>query len=680
MKTILLHRHLPRLRASARHLLSILLALPLTVHAAQLAPSDGGDLFGIAAGLSGNAAVVGAQNTTVDEVINAGAAYLFRNLDTASGTVTQNAKLTASDGGMNAFFGQSVSLFGNTALIGSFVNNYPQKGAAYLFRNLDTASGTITENAKLTASDAGRSDRLGSAVSLSGNTAVVGAVGDDTESGSAYVFRGLDTATGTVTQNAKLIASDRAESDQFGQSVSLSGSTALVGAWGDASQSGSAYLFRGLDTATGTITENAKLTASDGETNDRFGYSVSLSGNAALVGADGDDDKGSYAGAAYLFRNLDTASGTITQDVKLTASDATGGEAFGYAVSLSGNTALIGAHFDDGKASYSGSAYIFHNLDTASGTATESLRVVASDGIYDARLGYSVSLDGDQFVIGAKSLNKSYTGSVSSMSVLDAGNASRLINGLSFESREDWIIGQNTSHNTVTLSAGDTAEVTATGKAVFIGQNAGSDHNELAINGSLTANSVQVGAAGNEGNTLLLNGSLTATTIVVEAGAVFENHGTVDASVTLAEGGLFLGDLAVLSGRSVGGGGTLDGNLLLSSGARITLDLTLPLTVTGSVTLDSSFSIADVVGLDASIADGSYTLIDGTTTDFSLLNIQNWGVENKYELGENKYAYFRQGSLVLEVIPEPNTTALLLLAGGAILLRGRRERSKVENQ
>ncbi len=646
-------------------------ALSLGVRAAQLAPSDGlaEHNFGFSAGLSGNAAVVGANTVTADVGSNVGAAYLFRGLDTATGTITENATLTASDAAQSAFFGQSVSLSGHTALIGSYVT-YRQQGAAYLFRSLDTASGTVTENAKLTASDSARIDRLGSAVSLSGNTAVVGAVGDDTESGSAYVFRGLDTASGTVTENAKLTASDRAEYDYFGFSASLSGSIAVIGAYGDASQSGSAYVFRGLDTATGTVTENAKLTASDGAAADRFGFTVSLSGNAALVGADG----GGNSGAAYLFRNLDTATGTITQDVKLTASDGVGGEAFGYAVSLSGNTALIGAHLDHGKASYSGSAYIFRNLDTASGTATESLRVMASDGNYSAQLGDSVSLDGDQFVIGAKTINKAYSGSVSSMSVLDAGNASRLINGLSFESREDWIIGQNTSHNTVTLSAGDTADVTATGKAVFIGQNAGSDHNELVINGSLTANSVHVGAAGNEGNTLLLNGALTAATVIVASDAIFENHGTVDASVTLEEGSLFLGNLTLRSGRSVGGGGILDGNLTLDAGAKIALDPALPLTVTGSVTLDTSFGIADVLGLDESIAEGSYTLIDGTTTDFSQLNIQNWGAENKYDLGSGKAAYFRQGSLVLEVVPEPGTAALLLVGLGAGLLAHRKGR------
>ncbi|HMJ06609.1 MAG TPA: FG-GAP repeat protein, partial [Chthoniobacterales bacterium] len=165
--------------------------------------------------------------------------------------------------------------------------------------------------------------------------------------------------------SAQLIASDGAAGDQFGRSVSFSGNSALAGAWRDNSSQGSAYLFRNLDTASGTITQNVKLTASDGAAFDYFGYSVSLSGNSALVGAYGDGiGSNSFQGSAYLFRNLDTASGTITQNVKLTASDGAASDLFGYSVSLSGNSALAGAYGDN---SYQGSAYLFRNLDTASG-------------------------------------------------------------------------------------------------------------------------------------------------------------------------------------------------------------------------------------------------------------------------------------------------------------------------
>ncbi|MCB1134500.1 MAG: hypothetical protein KDN05_25535, partial [Verrucomicrobiae bacterium] len=95
------------------------------------------------------------------------------------------------------------------------------------------------------------------------------------------------------------------------------------------------------------------------------------------------------------------------------------------------------------------------------------------------------------------------------------------------------------------------------------------------------------------------------------------------------------------------------------------------LSVTGTVSLDPSFGVDDLVGLSAATADGTYTLIDTTATDFSALNIQNWGEANKYTLGANKFAWFEQGSLDLVVIPEPGA-ALLGSIGLLTLLRRRR--------
>ena len=130
------------------------------------------------------------------------------------------------------------------------------------------------QQAKLTAADPAPDDWFGRSVAIDGQTAVVGSVGDDnvgTDSGSAYVF----TRSGaTWTQEAKLTASDAAGSDNFGFSVAVSGDTAVVGAFGDDDRglnSGSAYVF----TRTGTTwTQQAKLTASDGAQFDNFGRAV----------------------------------------------------------------------------------------------------------------------------------------------------------------------------------------------------------------------------------------------------------------------------------------------------------------------------------------------------------------------------------------------------------------------
>ena len=188
-----------------------------------------------------------------------------------------------------------------------------------------------------------------------------------------------------------------------------------------------------------------ELNASDGAANDRFGESVSLSGNTGLIGARFD---GLFFGSAYIFRNLDTATGTVNESVKLLASDGAASDRFGDSVSLSGNTGLIGAALDDDNGSNSGSAYIFRNLDTATGTVNESVKLLASDGAEDDNFGSSVSLDGDRFTVGAGNgdgisadTGSAYTGTVSSVTTLDFGNTSAIIDGISFQSRTDWIIG-----------------------------------------------------------------------------------------------------------------------------------------------------------------------------------------------------------------------------------------------
>ena len=349
-----------------------------TSHAAGLIASDGAadDNLGYSVSQSGNIGLVGARSKTVGGIPFRGAAYVYRNLHTAAGTVTQNVKLTASDGALYDFFGSSVSQSGSIGLVGAFgkaVGGRYQQGAAYVFRNLNVATGTVTQNVKLIASDGAVSDQLGWSVSQSGNTGLVGAAWAIASQGSAYVYRNLHTAAGTVSQNVKLTATDGAADDFFGWSVSLSGNIGLVGTQ---SVQGRAYVFRNLDTVTGTVTQNVTLTPSDVATNgyyDYFGSAVSQSGNIGLVGAWGKTvGENVWQGSAYVYRNLDTATGTVTQNVRLTASDGAAYDSFGVAVSQSGNIGLVGAANDTvGAHTDQGSAYVFRNLDTATGTVTQ---------------------------------------------------------------------------------------------------------------------------------------------------------------------------------------------------------------------------------------------------------------------------------------------------------------------
>ena len=278
---------------------------------------------------------------------NSGSAYI----STRSGsTWTQQAKLTASDGADWDYFGTSVALSGDTAVIGSpYDDNL--RGSAYIF----TRSGTTwSQQAKLTASDGAENDQFGHSAAFFGDTAVIGAyLDDDSGSDSAYIF----TRSGSTWSEAtKLTASDGAATDYFGYSVALSGDTALIGAYGNGDH-GSAHIF----TRSGsTWSEATKLTASDGAAYDRFGYYVALSGDTAVIGSPYDDEHGSASGSVYIF----TRSGsTWSQQAKLTASDGAAGDYFGYSVALSDDTALIGAYWDDDNGTDSGSAYIFQDLN-----------------------------------------------------------------------------------------------------------------------------------------------------------------------------------------------------------------------------------------------------------------------------------------------------------------------------
>jgi hypothetical protein len=206
------------------------------------------------------------------------------------------------------------------------------------------------------------------------NTALIGAWLDDdngrTNSGSVYVFT-RSSAYGTFTQQSKLTANDPAADDWFGHSVSLYQDVAMIGAPGvnenGIVESGVVYVFDRSDSSDGSFTQQEfNFTASDAAAGDWFGYSVCLFGDTALIGASGDDDNGkTNSGSVYVFTRS-SADGTFTQQSKLYASDAVLEDRFGASVSLYGETALIGAHYDDDNGSSSsgtiynsGSVYVF---------------------------------------------------------------------------------------------------------------------------------------------------------------------------------------------------------------------------------------------------------------------------------------------------------------------------------
>jgi hypothetical protein len=315
-------------------------------------------------------------------------------------------KLMASDGAIDDEFGKSVSMSGDYAIVGAYGDDDKgtESGSAYIF---DRTGGSWSQVAKLTASDGAADDHFGYSVSMSGDYAIVGAYGDDdngTESGSAYLFEKPGTGWSNMTETAKLTASDGAADDRFGYSISISGDYAIVGAEYDddnGTESGSAYIFKKPVAGWANMTQTAKLTASDGALGDWFGYSVSISGDYAIVGTLLDDDNGLNSGSAYLFEKPVAGWANMTETAKLTASDGGILHRFGISVSISGDYAIVGARGDDDNGIASGSAYLFEKPGTGWANMTETAKLTASDGAPNDQFGNSVSISGDYAIVGA---------------------------------------------------------------------------------------------------------------------------------------------------------------------------------------------------------------------------------------------------------------------------------------
>jgi WD40 repeat protein len=333
------------------------------------------DFFGVSVDISGTMAIVGRSSTATYAPDIPGAAYL---IDLKTGQELRN--LSPAGALRSDQFGNSVAISGNIAIVGApaFIStNKP--GSAYLF---DVTSGR--ELHKLTASDAAPGDYFGFSVAIDGSTAVVGAHLNDTagdQSGAAYIF---DVATGQ--QRFKLTPSNSAEGDRFGGQVAISGNIAIVGASAPFvadNRPGSAYLF---DVRTGQ--QLFKLTSSETAPRDRFGSSVAISGNIAIVGAPENGLPGSSSGAAYLF---DVSTGQ--ELFKLTGSNAASADRFGHSVAISGNTAIVSAlrNFAGGP----GTAYLF---DIATGQ--ELMKLHGSATALEA-FGFDTAVEGSTAIIGA---------------------------------------------------------------------------------------------------------------------------------------------------------------------------------------------------------------------------------------------------------------------------------------
>lgn len=349
------------------------------------------DSFGNSLQIDGNRALIGAHINSGNGS-GSGAAYIF---ELSSGSWNQTAKLFPGDGSLNDSFGFSVSLSANRALIGSSYDddNGNNSGSAYIF---DLVGGIWLETAKLLPDIGAAADNFGSSVSLDADTALIGAYGNDENgdlSGAAYIFE-FDSVN--WSQTIKLSPNDHTASDYFGYFVTLSNNIAVVGSpnkeINSTSGAGASYVFV---KAGANWIQNTKLFANDGDEDDAFGTRVHLKDNKLIVTSYNDDDHGLNSGSVYIY---DYIGGSWLFKNKLLPTDSAHNDNFGFSVSLDGDVAIIGAPYDRDLGVETGSAYIFEYENDNWNLSEKLFPEFGEDG---DEFGYSVSISGDKAIVGS---------------------------------------------------------------------------------------------------------------------------------------------------------------------------------------------------------------------------------------------------------------------------------------
>ncbi|MFN4255776.1 MAG: MopE-related protein, partial [Saprospiraceae bacterium] len=319
------------------------------------------DYFGNAVSIDGNTALVGGYGDNVGTTTDAGSAYIFEKDNGGTNNWGQAAQLSASDFEAYEYFGHSVALKNGIAAVGANkdkIDGKAAQGSVYIFAK----SGSVWPQVKkITAHDGAANNFFGNAVSQSNGLLLVGANGNLSNRGAAYLYGQNTGGTNNWGLVKKLTASDAAVGDGFGTSVSLSGDYALAGAPNKATYAGAAYVFKKDQGGAGNWGQVKKLAPADLATNDRFGASVALTGDYAYVTAlRGNSDKG----AVYVFHKNQGGSENWGQIGKYTAAAGAAGDQFGYALGVSGNFMAVGANLDDvdGKADQ-GAVYFFTGAD-----------------------------------------------------------------------------------------------------------------------------------------------------------------------------------------------------------------------------------------------------------------------------------------------------------------------------
>ncbi len=375
------------------------LSRPITPNVSTLAV---GDLFGVSVAIDGDTILSGAFQDTEGGGTQQGSAYvLVRNGQQFS----EQAKLTAPGAAAGDFFGRSVAIQANTAVIGAIgrdVSGRVDQGAAYVF----TRSGTTWSHQQaLTASDGAAGDSFGFACAVSGDWAAIGAPNADTGAtlnhGAVYLYRRSGSSWSQIT---KLVHESPATNDNFGFSVSMTDNILVVGAYrrtvnANANQ-GAAYVYVREG---GSWRFLQQLTANGGAAQDLFGVAVHNSGDLIISGAIG---RSTSAGAAYIYARQ--TNGNFSQVAQITANDGRKDEIFGYAVAISGNNAFVGAPFVDlANANDAGVFYGFTSITGTPGGPWVQTKKYARNAspIGNDLVGFTASMSGFTAVVGGYNFN-----------------------------------------------------------------------------------------------------------------------------------------------------------------------------------------------------------------------------------------------------------------------------------
>ena len=391
------------------------------------------DRFGNSVAISGNSAIVSAQYEDDAGGSNSGKAYIF-NVTTGALVHTLDNP-TAYGTSEQDYFGNSVAISGDRAIVSTYLEDDAgglSSGKAYIFNVTSGALVHTLDNPNAYGTSA--SDYFGNSVAISGNSAIVGAYREDvaggSNSGKAYIY---NVTTGALLHTLdNPTAYGTSAGDWFGYSVAISGNLAIVGAYleddAGGSFSGKAYIFNVTSGALVHTLDNPNAYGTS--SGDYFGYSVAISGNSAIVGAYREDDAGgTSSGKAYIF-NVTTGALVHTLN-NPNAYGTTLNDFFSYSVAISGNLAIVGAYLeDDAGGSNSGKAYIY-NVTTGALVHTldnpNAFSTSASDWF-----GNSVAISGNSAIVGAyreDDAGGSLSGKAYIFNVLDDNNLDLRANG-----------------------------------------------------------------------------------------------------------------------------------------------------------------------------------------------------------------------------------------------------------